>query len=93
MGDKVGILPSCDLDQLAGDAGSCQRGAQQVPVLINGIGLNRGPNEVLHKLGTQIFNENLHRNRGQDQEHDFVFCVRNTELKNDDCWPKKGLTL
>lgn len=80
MGDKVGVLPSCDLDQPAGDAGPCQRSAQQVSVLVNGIGLNRGPNEVLHKLCTQIFNENLHRNRGRDEDHGFVFYVRNTEL-------------
>lgn len=63
MGDKVGPLRACNLNQLAGDAGPCQRRPQQVSVLINSIGLNRGPNEVLHKLSTQVLNENLHNNK------------------------------
>lgn len=59
MRDKLGSLPACDLHQLAGDAGPCDGRAQQVSVLINGIGLHGWPDEVLHKLCTHVFNENL----------------------------------
>lgn len=60
MGDKLGILAERDFHQLAGDAGPRQRGSQQVAVLINAVGLHRGPDEVLHKLHTEVFDENLH---------------------------------
>lgn len=72
MGDKLGALPACNLDLTAADAGPCYRSAQQVSVLIDGIGLNCGPDEVLHKLWTQVFNENLHRNGCKDTEQGFV---------------------
>lgn len=72
MGDKMGTFPACNLDLSAGDARPCYSSAQQVSVLIDGIGLNCGPDEVLHKLCTQVFNENLNRNGGQDTEQGFV---------------------
>lgn len=75
MGDKMGTLPARDLDLTASDAGPCYRSAQQVSVLIHGIGLNCRPDEVLHKLCTQVFNENLHRNGGQDTEQSFVLSL------------------
>lgn len=59
MRDKICTLCPCDLDQLTADAGPCQRRAQQVPVLVDSIGLNRRPDEVLHELFTQVLNENL----------------------------------
>jgi len=66
MRDKLGLLSARNLDLTAGDAGPSYRRAQQVSVLIDGIGLNRGPDEVLHKLWTQVLNENLHKNESQD---------------------------
>lgn len=75
MGDKLGTLPARDFNLMAGDAGPCQSSAQQVPVLIHSIGLNRGTDELLHKLCTQVLNENLDRNRGQATEQSFVFSL------------------
>lgn len=59
VGDKLGALLASDLHLPASDAGPRYSGAQQVPVLIDGVGLNCGPDEVLHELGTQVFNKNL----------------------------------
>lgn len=59
MRDKLGAFPDGNLHQLAGNAGPRNRGAQQVPVLINGIGLQGRPDKILHKLCTDVFNENL----------------------------------
>lgn len=71
MGDKMGTLPTCNLHLPAGDAGPCYCSAQQVSVLIDGIGLNCGPDEVLHKVCAQVFDENLNGNGGQDTEQSF----------------------
>lgn len=63
VGNKICPLCLCDLGELAADAGPCQRRSQQVPVLIDAIGLDCRPDEVLHKLLTQVLDENLLRNK------------------------------
>lgn len=59
MGDKLGTLFPCNLNLTTGNARPCYGSAHQVPVLIDCIGLNWRPDEVLHKLFAQVFNENL----------------------------------
>lgn len=62
VGYKIGALRLCDLGELAADARPCERRSEQVPVLIDSIGLDCRPDEVLHKLLTQVLDKNLLRN-------------------------------
>lgn len=59
MGDVLGALLAGDLDLAAGDAGACHRSAQQVAVLVDGVGLDGRPDELLHKLRPQVLDEHL----------------------------------
>lgn len=63
VGNEICPLCLCDLGEQAADAGPCQRRSQQVAVLIDAIGLDCRPDEVLHKLLTQVLDENLLRNK------------------------------
>lgn len=65
MGHKLSPLLACDLDLTTGDAGPRYGRAQEVPVLVHSVGLNRRPDEVLHKVPAQILNENLVINTNQ----------------------------
>ena len=56
MGDILSSFFAGNLDLPPSDAGASYGGAHQVPVLINCIGLDCGPDEVLHKFFTEIFN-------------------------------------
>lgn len=59
MGDVLGALLTRNLHLTSGDAGPGYRSAQQVAVLIDGIGLDCRPDELFHKLCTQVFDEDL----------------------------------
>lgn len=59
MGDVLCPLLAGDLDLATGDAGSGDGGAQQVAVLIDGVGLHQSPDELFYKLSTQVLNEHL----------------------------------
>lgn len=61
MGDVLRPLPLGDLHLPAGDAGPGDGGAQQVAVLVYCVGLDRGPDELLHKLLAQVLDEDLGR--------------------------------
>lgn len=68
MGDKLGAFSACNLNLTTGDARPRYRSAQQVPVFVDCIRLNSRPDEILHKLFSQVFNENLRRNRRTERE-------------------------
>lgn len=59
MRDVLRPLLTGNPDLVTGDAGPGDGGAQQVPVLIDGVGLHRGPDEVFYKLSTQVLDEHL----------------------------------
>lgn len=71
MGNKLGTLSACNFNLTPADAGACYRSAHQVPVLIHSISLNCGPDEILHKLCTQVLNENLNKNSSQANYLDY----------------------
>lgn len=82
MGNKLGPFPACNFNLAAADAGACYCRAHQVTVLIHGIGLNCGPDEILHKLCAQVLNENLHRSRSQGTAEHTVSQYHITLLKH-----------
>lgn len=57
--DVLRPLLTGDLDLAPGDAGPGDGGAQQVSVLIDGVGLQRAPDELFYKLSTQVLNKHL----------------------------------
>lgn len=65
MRHVLGSLPPRNLNLALGDAGPSQRGAQQVSVLVDGVGLNCGQDEVLHELGAKVFDKDLDRRISQ----------------------------
>lgn len=68
MGDILSPFLAGYLHLPAGDAGSRHRGPQQVAVLIDGAGLQRRPDELLHKLHSQVLDEHLPYGSGSKEE-------------------------
>lgn len=84
MGNKLGTLSACNFNLTPADAGACYCGAHQVPVLIHSIGLNCGPDEILHKLCTQVLYENLNKSRSQATEkHNYLDYRSHITLNKD----------
>ena len=75
MGYVLRALPLGDLHLAAGDAGPGHRGAQQVPVLVDGVGLDRRPDELLHELPLQVLDEDLGQREGAALRIDCVHLL------------------